>query len=389
MHTPRTTPSPAPALLRRIARVGSALALTAPGFLAAPGPEESWPDESWIEVPFASERWSRTGVAARTVEHLGRPALRLEDGLLWLPDAAFLHGEVRFDIAFSGERGFVGAAFRIQDPLELEHFYLRPHQSGQPDSCQYTPVFHGSSAWQLLPEAAATIEYAFDRWTRVRLVVWEDVLQVFVDSEEPQLVTRLCRDPRAGGLGIRVPGNFAPAHFSDFRYRHLGSRPPGAVLAATASPAHTVPVWEVSDGFAEARLQRPDLPKSLLGELRWSALETEPNGVLNLARLQGVSPAADTCFARLELHAARPAIVAIDFGFSDRVKVYQERALIFEGDDGYRSRDHRFLGTIGRYDRLTLRLRAGRNEVLFAVSESFGGWGLTASIDPVSGVTLR
>jgi len=31
----------------------------------------------------------------------------------------------------------------------FEHFYIRPHQSGNPDANQYTPVFNGVSAWQL------------------------------------------------------------------------------------------------------------------------------------------------------------------------------------------------------------------------------------------------
>ena len=60
----------------------------------------------------------------------------------------------------------------------------------------------------------------------VRLVVWDDVLRVHVDSDEPALVTRLRRSRASGGIGLRVPG-FDPAHFARFRYRPLHVAPPG------------------------------------------------------------------------------------------------------------------------------------------------------------------
>ena len=58
------------------------------------------------------------------------------------------------------------------------------------------------------------------------------------------------------------------------------------------------------------------------------------------------------------------------------------------GDNGYRSRDYRYLGTIGFFDSVTLPLKEGRNEVVIAVSESFGGWGLQASLESFEGLTL-
>ena len=45
-----------------------------------------------------------------------------------------------------------------------ENFYIRPHQSGNPDANQYQPVFNGSASWQLYygPEYAAPVEYRYD-----------------------------------------------------------------------------------------------------------------------------------------------------------------------------------------------------------------------------------
>lgn len=361
---------------------------------AAPSPAVESPIETtWVEVAFDAEDWVREGVVASEVEHLGRACLLLEGGLFWLPDADFENGEIEFDIALPAKRTFVGVAWRIEDERNLEHFYMRPHQSGQPDSCQYTPVDHGSSAWQLFPEGGAAIEYEFDRWLSVRLVVWEDLLQVFVDSDEPRLVTRTRRDLRSGGVGLQVPRHFAPAHFSRFRYRAL-EEPPESLVSGLGEfeegPPGIVTTWTVSKAFAASELaDREVLPEGLLEGLTWSPLASEANGVTNLARLQGPQPPADTCLARLRLHADSARTVSVAFGFSDRVKVYQDLRLFFEGDDSYRSRDHRFLGTIGLHDRLTLRLHEGANELHFAVGESFGGWGLMAVVSPAPGVRVE
>ena len=54
---------------------------------------------------------------------------------------------------------------------------------------------------------------------------------------------------------------------------------------------------------------------------------------------------------------------------------------LFRGSDGYRSRDYRFLGSIGWYDTVYLPLDEGENELLVAVSEDFGGWGIQARLD--------
>ena len=53
---------------------------------------------------------------------------------------------------------------------------------------------------------------------------------------------------------------------------------------------------------------------------------------------------------------------------------------LFRGSDGYRSRDYRFLGN-GWYDTVYLPLDEGENELLVAVSEDFGGWGIQARLD--------
>jgi hypothetical protein len=78
----------------------------------------------------------------------------------------------------------------------------------------------------------------------------------------------------------------------------------------------------------------------------------------------------------------------MDFGFSDRAVVDLNGRALYRGDDTYRSRDYRFLGSIGYWDSLYLPLEAGENELVAAVSEHFGGWGVRARFPDAAGLTL-
>ena len=62
--------------------------------------------------------------------------------------------------------------------------------------------------------------------------------------------------------------------------------------------------------------------------------------------------------------------------------------LLYRGDDTYLSRDYRFLGSIGYFDALYLPLIQGENELLLAVSEDLGGWGVQAKLENLAGLTL-
>ena len=120
-------------------------------------------------VPFDSGRWRVDAVESRVEDHLGRPSLYLKGGLATVADARFTHGWIEFDLAVSADRGFMGAIWRVHDTKNYEEFYVRPHQSGNPDANQYTPVFNGVSGWQLYhgERYAAPFAYRFHEWMRV------------------------------------------------------------------------------------------------------------------------------------------------------------------------------------------------------------------------------
>lgn len=342
------------------------------------------------EVPPDSQRWALDGQVARVETHLGRPALYLNNARAVLADANFTEGVIEFDLAFGTARGFSGVRFHHRGPGEYEEFYLRPHQTGQVDACQYQPVFAGYTAWQILhgPGYGAALDHTFDAWQHVRIVVSGGQAEVYVDSDEPVLfVDDLMR--RSPGGGLALMSSFAPAHFSNFRFERAAGLPlRGTPVERAPLAPGTVTSWQVSSAFSEARLgDATDLFALEPELLDWTELEVEVHGVANLARTLSAG-AGDTVLARVTLVADDHATALFDFGFSDRVRVFANGRLVFLADDGYRTRDYRYLGTVGLFDTLVLPLEPGPNDLTFAVSESFGGFAIAGRLRPTPGVSV-
>jgi hypothetical protein len=317
--------------------------------------------------------WQCHAVESRVEQHLGRQSLYLKGGIATVAGARLTDGWIELDIAFGAERGFVGGAWRVQDSGNYEEFYLRPHQSGNPDANQYSPVFHGVSGWQLYhgPRYTVPIAYRFDAWTRLRIRFAGSRAEIYLDdTARPVLaIDELKRSVAAGGVGVSA-GNFAPAWFSNFAFAESDAAP----LQSRPGPPEPVPGgviawWQVSDAFPERALEGKTVldPGDLAGR-RWTRLATERSGLANLARVQGIRLGRNTAFARAVIVAERERIARLDLGFSDRVRAYLNGRLLFRGDDTYQSRDYRFLGSIGYFDALYLPLAAGANELLLAVS---------------------
>lgn len=357
----------------------------------------SSPPAEQIVVPFDADRWKINAVESRVEEHLGRESLFLKGGNAFVADTRFADGSIEFDVAFARSRGFVGGIWRVQDEKNLEEFYLRPHQSGNPDATQYTPVFNGISAWQLYHGERYTvaIEHRFDEWVHMKILFAGTTAEIYVgDMEKPVLVVDdLKRGTEAGSVGVSA-GSAAPAWFSNFSFSteapRLQARRPAARTPPDTAPAGVISSWQVSDTFAERDLDgRTALGAKDLAGRRWTRLETERSGLANLARVNGIDLRRNTVFARKTIVSDGERITRLDFGFSDRIRVYLNGRLLFRGDDTYQSRDYRFLGSIGYFDSLYLPLANGGNELLIAVSEDLGGWGLQAKLDDLSGITLQ
>lgn len=349
-------------------------------------------------IPFDSDKWEISDKKAQIIDYLGQKSLLLNGGAAIVKDSNFTNGIIEYDIAFDSTRNFSGVAWRWQDAKNYENFFMRAHKSGMTDANQYTPIFNGQSSWQLYHGEGynAPVDYVFNEWMHVKLVVSGDVAEVYIrNMEKPALVINdLKHEIKAGKLGLTVlgfKGKNKPTYFSNFSYTEI-DKP--TLTATSTSPKNplvgTIMSWSVSDTFDEKSLDGKILLNQEDKKKRnWKNLDSESTGLANIARIQGNEKGKNCVFARIILASDKEQTKLLQFGFSDKVKVYLNDQLIYRGNNTYRTRDYRFLGTIGLFDGLYLPLKKGENEITFAVSELFGGWGLMGKFSNIEGISIK
>jgi hypothetical protein len=346
-------------------------------------------------IPFDSGRWKYDPGAANVEEYLGRTSLFVKGGIAYVADVEFTNGVIEFDVALPDDRGFIGGVFRLTDAYNYEDFYMRPHQSGKPDATQYTPVFNDLAGWQLYhgDGYSANVTYDYDTWIHLKIVVSGETAEVFIgDGDQPALVVNELKfGVRSGKVGVKATAGFAPAHFSGFSVTAMDD-PPMTGKPAPAKPAEpgTIMAWEVSNAFDFARIDGiTRLPEDLKGDFTWSRLECESTGLANIARLRTIGEGANAVFARVSIESDRDQTTVLLVGFSDVAVVCLNDNVLYVGNNTYRSRDYRYLGTIGFFDSVYLHLKKGNNELWIAVGENFGGWGLQARFEDASGIRVN
>lgn len=305
----------------------------------------------------------------------------------------FSTGVIEYDIFVTERRGFPGVRFRIQDSGNFEEFYIRPHQSGNPDANQYTPVFNGLTGWQLYygPRYAAPVEYKMDAWNHVKLVIAEKQAEVFInDMEQPALyIAELKRNPASGSIGFNGGGP-SPFHIADLKVTKLTN--PVLKSQRISMPlleSGVIDSWQVSNSFPESKVDNVfELEEEQKKGLSWKSIDAEYPGFTNLARYAKIGPQNNTTFAKVTITSDRDQVKKLTYGFSDRIRIYLNGKILAGGSDGFISRDYRFLGTVGYFDEVYLALKKGKNELWMAVSENFGGWTVMARFDNQEGIKV-
>jgi hypothetical protein len=351
-------------------------------------------------IPFTDKRWTIQAQGQMMEPYKGKNSIYLQNGMALLPDANFLDGIIEFDIYLSYQTSFSGFVFRLVDANNYEELYLRAQQSGYPDAFQYTPTFNNDAGWQLYHDQHdgvndgfiswkqrgknmgynTTTTFSYDRWMHVKMLVKGTQAEFYLDDMEHPVafIRELKMSAKAGGVGIK--SGIGAAHFADFSYRsaivEFKTKDDGYHPVALPN---TVMQWLVSTPFKENQLKgAAPLDNKWLNTFSWKQLDAESSGLTNLSRISGIVDSANTVFAKLTVQSDKDELRALDFGYSDRVKIYCNRNPIYSGNTSFRTRDFRHLGTIGWYDVVYVPLKKGANTILFAVSETFGGWGIMA-----------
>ncbi len=316
---------------------------------------------------------------------LGRPALWLRNNTHAISTGRpFQDGTIEFDLAPMAEADFAAVVFRRASLANHENIYIRPRQSGRFMAIQYAPRVNGSSTWQLYPGFNAAVEWPREAWTHVRVVVRGSRLEVFVGSATmPALsVPRLRQASDAGEVAFWGRVNNRPevwaAALSNIRI--TPTDPVSASPAPDPEPG-AVTRWDVA-GPRPATATGAPLPAGL----DWSALAPEESGLLNLNRRFPVQPrnGRQVVFARTTMEAAAAGRVRVGIGYSDEVTVYVNGEPIYTARNGWESRYPEYAGFVDpRHEQVWLPLRAGRNEIVLAVTDDQRfGWGCAMVREP-------
>ncbi len=339
--------------------------------------------------PLNSNVWNIDAKSHTIETHAQQPAILIEQGYATLKDRTFKNGTIELDVFLKKEQGFPGVYFR-QKQGQSEGFYLRPHLPGKPDATQAISVYNGLASWQIYfgPTYSFAYDFEYDRWTHVKLVVNGHKAQVFLDhATAPHLSWYLKHTPQAGAISLG--GGGAAMHYANFTISSDSSLVQFNPIIEKAR-TNTIQEWTVSNKFYEAVLKNKNRLDSLLLSAKWEhELKADGTGIADLSKVvQRYEGQGNTVLVRCRINSSTSQTKLFHFGYSDRVVVLLNGQPLYQGNNQYRSRDYRFLGTIGLFDAVYLPLQKGANELILAVSEDFGGWGIIGKLDNEHNTTI-
>lgn len=332
--------------------------------------------------------WRLEGKVVEDI-YKGKDCLKTDEGVAIAKDVNFKNGTVEFSMCIQSGRGFAGVRFHGDGGGNTEEFYLRKHQSGNPDAMQYTPVYNGNAGWQLYygDGYGAAKPHVFDEWFKIKLVISGTRGEVYItDMDEPILVIHeLKMGERNGKIAF-----YGPARFADIKVTNLDSPElKGEFSEITKAGDEVIQKYKVSEIFdVESLVNENLLPANFLRKLQFKEYETEADGLLNISQTGALGEKKNAVLLKIDITSETDLVKIMNFGFSDVAKIFVNGKAVWLGVDIYRSRDYRFLGTIGYFDSVYLDLKNGKNEVVVMVAENFGGWGFKARFENLDGIKL-
>ena len=343
-------------------------------------------------IPLDTLNWEINAKAYVIENYKGNQSIYLQAGSIKLKNTQFLNGTIEYDIFLKEEQAFPGVYFRVNDS-DGEQWFIRPHLSGKPDANQAAPIVNGITPWQLYFGAKYSFQYDYNYndWTHVKIIVDDGRAQVFLNHAlEPNLSWNLFHEPLRGDIifsGGRNSGFHLANIIVDMNQSNIENFDP-----IKREPIDgLIESWEVSDIFEEHLLVNPNTIDSLNQTRSWQGtIKIEEGVAANISRkvLLYNGTTGNTVFAKTIIESDQDQLKYFEFGYSDRVVAILNGEPIYKGTNRWRSRDYRYLGTVGLFDGIYLSLKKGKNELLMAVSEDFGGWLITGRIMDKNGIKI-
>lgn len=326
-------------------------------------------------IPFDSDRWNF--IDAEKTDFLGRSGLK---GIATLKDVEFENGIIEFDMAVTGERSYPGVIFRMTTQNDYERIYIRPHLSKVfQNVVQYEGTFNGLDSWQLYygPGKSASAVFPVNQWFHIKIEVLNNQARLFInDSPQPiMFIKELAHGISKGTLGVWGPKD-GSAYFSNFSYQEKSDLQfPSTALPDP--PFGIITDWELSNPKKLNEIDYEMLPEVQgIKDLKWQKIKSLSSGLVDISRYYGrISQTADIIWAKTNIVSDKNQTKQFAFGYSDIISIFLNGKLLFTGNSSYTSRDGNFQGIVGLNDYIYLQLQKGNNDLVIALTETFGGWG--------------
>jgi len=343
-----------------------------------------------IKIPSLPDAWDTIGVVPVQMTYKGKECLFIKNGTIVAKGIDLRDGIIEADVSFPQERSFPGFGVRMQDRKNFEYFYVRPHQSGNPDATQYIPVINGDGGFQLYYGEGYNNAYSFksNEWHHMKIDLHGLQAEFYIDDTPVIKVKELLTGWKTGKIAVIAGGG--SMYIANMKYTPRENSVPTPKPIPENGKDGLVTKWQVSNVINKSLFEKQyRLTSEVKKKLRWTTQRSESSGIINLARFGTVTETNNTIVAKLIVESSSEQIKEVSFGFSDDVTVYLNDKVLYYGTDKFMSRDYRFLGTVGFFDKLFLPLKKGTNELWFVTSETSGGWGVKAKFENVSGLSFK
>jgi hypothetical protein len=323
--------------------------------------------------------------------------MTLRDGYAILKDQELSDGTIELDMK-ALEFSDTGILFRRRDADSAEFFYLRtdPDCPAANDCYQYAPITRGRMQWDIYPDYQGPAAISEKGWNHIKLVIAGSRLEVYLNrAPTPTLVVARLRGlTQNGGIAFKGPAVFANLTIDTTLPRTSSE----ADLSATAKRPGIVTHWQVSTptGLPSSGT----LSASGADNLVWHQESAEPNGLVNLSRIEGPTPDPAIGWLKTNVAAASAGTRQVDIGFARQVWIFVNGVLAYHGRNPYYPPAER-LQVDGRLEpanaSVPLALVKGNNEILVAVGNlwqthdghekaSRYGWGAMLSFENPAGL---
>ena len=183
---------------------------------------------------------------------------------------------------------------------------------------------------------------------------------------------------------------YGPARFADIKVTSMNSPElKGEFKEIVEAGDEVIKSYPISEAFDMEKLVNENLlPANFTKQFQFKKWETEADGLLNISKTAALAEKKNAVLLKITIDSETDLVKMMNFGFSDVAKIFVNGKAVWLGADIYRSRDYRFLGTIGYFDSVYLDLKNGKNEIIVMVAENFGGWGFKARFENLNGIKV-